>query len=151
MPTRALLDTRSFLWFVSGDPRLSTPAREFIEASEHTILLSIASVWEIAIKQSVGKLSLAHPFGELIPDFLKRERIDLLSIQISHLTVLTDLPFHRRDPFDRLIIAQAITEDLPIMGVDEAFEPVLCPAALVAARPLPPNKSLQARQGWSPI
>lgn len=73
VPPRALLDTHTFLWFVSGDPRLSSTAREFIEAPEHTILLSVASLWEIAIKQSTGKLSLARPFGELIPELLERE------------------------------------------------------------------------------
>lgn len=106
---------------MGGDPRLSSTAKEFIEAPEHTVLLSIASLWEIAIKQSIGKLLLARPFGELIPKLLERERIDILPIQVSHLTVLTGLPFHHRDPFDRLIIAQAIAEGLPIIGVDEAF------------------------------
>lgn len=122
MPTRALLDTHSFLWFISGDERLSRPARALIEARENPMLVSVASLWEIAIKHGLGKLSLERPFVELISNQLERQRIGVLAIEIPHLAELTGLPLHHRDPFDRLLVAQARAEDLPIISVDAVLD-----------------------------
>ncbi|HKP76612.1 MAG TPA: type II toxin-antitoxin system VapC family toxin [Longimicrobiaceae bacterium] len=119
---RALLDTHTFLWFISGNERLSSRARELIEARENSMLVSAASLWEIAIKHSLGKLTLDHPFAELIPDQLRRQGIGVLGIEVSHLTELVTLPPHHRDPFDRLLVAQARVESLPVISVDPALD-----------------------------
>lgn len=119
---RYLLDTHSFLWFIGGHPHLSTAARELIEEPTNLPLLSVASLWEIAIKLSLGKLSLAQPFMELIPRQLEMNGIELLPIDIDHLAIVAELPFHHRDPFDRLLIAQAIIEQIPIVGADSIFD-----------------------------
>jgi len=123
MPTRALLDTHSFLWFISGSERLSRPARTLIETRENPMLVSVASLWEIAIKHGLGKLSLERPFVELIPEQLERQRIGVLEIDLTHLAELTRLPLLHRDPFDRLLVAQARAEGLPIISVDPALDP----------------------------
>lgn len=123
MSTRALLDTHSFVWFIGGSDRLSARARQMIEAPDHSMLISMASLWEIGIKHSLGKLDLARPFAELIPEELERQRIGLLNIELPHLVELVNLPLHHRDPFDRLIAAQAIVEGLPVISVDSALDP----------------------------
>ena len=119
---RLLLDTHAFLWFIMGSANLSVNARALIENPANERLLSVASLWEIAIKTSLGKLALSAPFDELIPAQLKLNGIDLLNIKVDHLSTLTTLPFHHRDPFDRLIIAQAIVEKLTVISLDGAFD-----------------------------
>jgi PIN domain nuclease of toxin-antitoxin system len=118
----ALLDTHSFLWFIAGDSRLSETARRFIADPQNTVLVSTASLWEIAIKVSIGKLALAQPYGELIPQQLERQRIGVLGVELPHLAAVATLPLHHRDPFDRLIIAQALTESVPVVSIDGAFD-----------------------------
>ncbi|HEU0015762.1 MAG TPA: type II toxin-antitoxin system VapC family toxin [Longimicrobium sp.] len=119
---RALLDTHAFLWFIGGAERLSTHARSLIEARENAMLVSAAGLWEIAIKHSLGKLSLDRPFSDLIPEQLERQRIGVLAIELAHLSEFVHLPLHHRDPFDRLIVAQARAEGLPIISVDPALD-----------------------------
>ena len=119
---KVLLDTHAFLWFIMGSANLSVNARALIEDPANERLLSVASLWEIAIKTSFGKLTLSAPFDELIPAQLKLNGIDLLNIKVDHLSTLTTLPFHHRDPFDRLIIAQAIVEKLPVISLDGTFD-----------------------------
>ncbi len=119
---RLLLDSHAFLWFIMGSANLSVNARALIEDPANERLLSVASLWEIAIKTSFGKLTLSAPFDELIPAQLKLNGIDLLNIKVDHLSTLTTLPFHHRDPFDRLIIAQAIVEKLPVISLDGTFD-----------------------------
>lgn len=118
---RALLDTSTFLWFVSDSDKLSTNARHFIADLENELFLSVASLWEIAIKTSLGKLELLRPFDQLIAEQIQLNTITVLPIQIHHLSEVIDLPFHHRDPFDRLIIAQSIVEQLPVITKDSAF------------------------------
>ena len=118
---RVLLDTCAFLWFIGGSERLSRPARDLIEDFDNSLYLSIASLWEIAIKINIGKLELAQPFATLIPEQIETHQIKLLQIHPDHLSRLLDIPLHHRDPFDRLIIAQAICERLPIISSDQAF------------------------------
>ena len=119
---RLLLDTHSFLWFVGGDSSLSVAARLLIEDADNSVLLSAASVWEIAIKVSLGKLHLEQPFDVLIPQHLLMNHIELLGITLQHAAVVAKLPFHHRDPFDRLLIAQAIVEQIPVITRDPAFD-----------------------------
>ena len=115
---RVLLDTCAFLWFIGGSERLSRPARDLMEDFDNRLHLSIASLWEIAIKINIGKLELARPFAALIPEQLEEHQIKLLQICPDHLSRMLYLPLHHRDPFDRLIIAQAICERLPIISCD---------------------------------
>ena len=120
--SRALLDTHSFLWFVTADPKLSATAERLIAAGGNEILLSVASVWEIAIKVSIGRLPLSEPVDTFIPKQLQTNRIGLLPIEPRHTFEVTRLVLHHRDPFDRLLIAQAVVEGLPIVSADSAFD-----------------------------
>lgn len=119
---RILLDTHGLLWFLTGDPRLSAPARALIEDPSHEILVSMASLWEIAIKQSLGKLRIDRPFEELVPLQPEVNGFAILEIRIEHLSRVRRLDFHHRDPFDRLLAAQALTERIPILSRDEALD-----------------------------
>lgn len=94
---RLLLDTHVFLWFFVGDTSLSALARALIEDESNEKFFSVASLWEIAIKVSVGKLTLSAPFDEIFPDQLINNGIDLLSISSAHVSAITTLPFHHRD------------------------------------------------------
>ena len=117
-----LLDTHTLLWFLQGDKKLSDKARQLIDNPRNSKFLSIVSLWEIAIKVSLGKLVLNKPFERLFPEQLYFNRIEVLDITVDSLIKLTTLPFHHRDPFDRLIIAQALVEELPIISADAAFD-----------------------------
>ena len=119
---RFLLDTHSFLWFIGGDRRISENAKATIADLDNDIFLSVASLWEIAVKINIGKLKLPRSFGELIPAQLTQEAIKVLPAELPHLTQYVSLPLHHRDPFDRLIIAQAQVEAMPVIGADATFE-----------------------------
>ena len=119
---RLLLDTHSFIWYIMDSHKLSDRGRELIENEDNEILLSLASVWEMAIKQSTGKLSLGLPFKAFIEEQLSANSIELLIINLDHIDTVVTLPFHHRDPFDRLIIAQAMVEQIPIISVDSVFD-----------------------------
>ncbi len=119
---KLLLDTHAFLWFIMGSSNLSGNARTLIEDPANERLLSVASLWEVAIKVSLGKLTLSAPFEHLIPAQLTLNGIELLNIKVDHLSRLTSLPFHHRDPFDRLIAAQALVENIRVVGVDAALD-----------------------------
>lgn len=119
---RLLLDTHSFLWFIDGSKSLSANARELIEDEFNEVFLSVGSLWEIAIKVSIGKLVLNSPFEVLIPQQISLNRITLLDIAVSHTVLVSSLPFHHRDPFDRLLVAQSTVEQIPILSVDPAFD-----------------------------
>jgi PIN domain nuclease of toxin-antitoxin system len=118
---RVLLDTHALLWFLSGDSRLSRHAFDLITDPGNDVLLSTGSLWEIVIKVSLGKLPLPGPFEEVIPAQLEAERIEMLPIEVPHLAALQRLPPYHRDPFDRLIIAQATAEGIPVVTDDPAF------------------------------
>ena len=116
---RLLLDTHCFLWFFTGDSKLSGDARAAIESTSNESLVSIASLWEMAIKSSLGKLDLRLPFAELAARILTDTDSTLLALSVSHLEALQQLPFHHRDPFDRMLVAQAQVEGLTIVTKDE--------------------------------
>ncbi len=118
---RLLLDTHTFLWFIDDNPRLSARAKALLE-SDADLLLSVASLWEISIKMSIGKFNLSQPFDVFVPQQLAANSIEILPISLAHLGVISTLPFHHRDPFDRLLIAQAMIEQLPIVSIDAAFD-----------------------------
>ncbi len=117
-----LLDTHAFLWFITDNPMLSSSARILIENINNDRFISLASIWEIAIKTSLNKLEIAKPFSEFIPNQLKQNYINLLPINISHLIKVAELPFHHRDPFDRLMISQSLIERIPIISKDTVFD-----------------------------
>jgi PIN domain nuclease of toxin-antitoxin system len=117
-----LLDTHSFIWFVEDNPSLSPHARVLIEESTNDVFLSIASVWEMAIKVSLDKLHLSQPFDLFIPNQLLLNDITLLDITVSHTLRVATLPFHHRDPFDRLLIAQSLVEGMPFISIDSVFD-----------------------------
>jgi PIN domain nuclease of toxin-antitoxin system len=118
---RLLLDTHAFLWFIDDNPRLSARAKTLLE-SDADILLSAASLWEMAIKVSLGRLTLAQPFDSFLPEQLTKNAVEILPITVAHLGAVAALPFHHRDPFDRLLIAQASVERAPVVSADAAFD-----------------------------
>jgi PIN domain nuclease of toxin-antitoxin system len=115
---KLILDTHSFIYFIEGNPRLSARARALIEDINNDKFISKASLWEMAIKVSIGKLTLADRFDKLIPQQIALNGFELLNIEMEHVFVVSDLPFHHRDPFDRLLIAQSMSEQFPIVGND---------------------------------
>ena len=117
-----LLDTHTFLWFVDDNPRLSETARILIESNDSQPFISMASLWEIAIKISLGKLQLKQPYEIFVPQQLAFNGIGVLNLSLEHTAALATLPFHHRDPFDRLIVAQAMIEEMPLVSVDPAFD-----------------------------
>lgn len=118
---KIILDTHAFIWFINGDEQLPIKAREYIQDMNNQRFLSIASAWEMAVKISLNKLSLQNSFYRL-KEFLDENAIELLPINLNHLFPLINLELHHRDPFDRLIITQAIAEDCFILSKDEVFK-----------------------------
>src|SRR6185503_16449106 len=122
---KILLDTHTFLWFIMGDTRISAESRRLIEDTNNEKLVSLASLWEMAIKLNLGKLSLAGSFEAIIPNQIKLNGFELLNIEVSHITAVSTLPQHHRDPFDRMLVAQCKVERLPILSADIAFDSYL--------------------------
>ena len=112
-----LLDTHAFLWFLNDDPKLPANIKELIE-NEQKVYVSIGSFWEIAIKESIGKLTIPSPVATLMSD-CEREQIGILPIRADHLALLKELPKINGDPFDRLLICQAVAEGMPLVTADE--------------------------------
>jgi PIN domain nuclease of toxin-antitoxin system len=120
--SRLLLDTHTFLWWINNSPELSAIARQAIKDANNECYLSMASCWELAIKSSIGKIKLAKPVERFVTENLAANNFDLLNIELKHTAKVEKLPFHdHRDPFDRLIISQAILEKMVLVSVDEAF------------------------------
>lgn len=115
---KLLLDTHTFLWWITDSPRLSEHARQLIAHGDNEVLFSAASGWEIAIKTGLGRLSLPDDAERFITEQLARNSFLVLPIQLSHALRVMALPDHHRDPFDRLLVAQAQVENLPILSSD---------------------------------
>ena len=118
---KLLLDTQIIIWFVNDDPQLNDHLKDLIEDKNNTIYLSIASLWEMSIKYNLGKLRLVPSYEEFIEKEVNESRIVLLNLELEHLKINASLPFHHRDPFDRIIIAQSMAENLPIITSDSIF------------------------------
>lgn len=116
-----LLDTHTFIWFINGDKSLPVEAINYIKNVNNKCFISIASIWEIAIKSNLNKLELKYGFDKII-DLLADNDIELLPITFEHIQMLNKLEFHHKDPFDRIIIAQGIVEQLIVITKDENFK-----------------------------
>ena len=121
---RYLIDTHVFLWFVSSSKELSKTARTLIENGNNEIFLSIASLWEISIKTALGKLSVKGNYETVIDDVVDNS-IQILPINFAHTVEQNRLPFHHRDPFDRIIISQAIVENMDFISAETVFDDYL--------------------------
>jgi PIN domain nuclease of toxin-antitoxin system len=119
---KLLLDTHTFLWFVLNDPQLRPTAQILIRDPQNDIYLSPASYWEIAIKISIGKYQLPTSYDTWMRDQITINTFEILPVLIEHTAILTNLPFHHKDPFDRLIIAQSICENIPVISADRTFD-----------------------------
>jgi PIN domain nuclease of toxin-antitoxin system len=118
---RLLLDTHAFLWWIADDARLSKRARSAIATRRDECFVSMASCWEIAIKVSLEKLKLEAPVDRFIPEQLAVNSFSLLPIEFAHVARVARLPFHHRDPFDRLLVAQGLIDDLKVVSADPIF------------------------------
>jgi PIN domain nuclease of toxin-antitoxin system len=119
---RLLLDTQAFLWFVLNDAKLSAAARALIAEPANDIEISPATYWEIAIKISLKKYELQEPYAVFMERQLATNRFRILPIEPKHTAVLTTLPFYHRDPFDRLLVAQAMVEQIPLVSNDTVLD-----------------------------
>jgi PIN domain nuclease of toxin-antitoxin system len=119
---RVLVDTHAILWWLVDDKRLSKTARQILEDSTHVRLVSFASLWEIAIKMGAGRLLVKGLSFSELPPLLRDLEFQFLPIRIGDLERLDSLPWHHRDPFDRLLIAQSLQERVPLMTADEWVE-----------------------------
>jgi PIN domain nuclease of toxin-antitoxin system len=118
---RILVDTHVFLWDLLDDHRSSRKAREILSSDEHQLYFSLVSLWEIAIKMKTGKLNALGSSVSYIRDEMAEYGMELLPIRYEHILQLERLPLHHSEPFDRLLIAQAIAESLPILTHDAKF------------------------------
>jgi PIN domain nuclease of toxin-antitoxin system len=118
---RVLLDTQVWLWMLAAPDRLSTESRALLVAAENELLLSAASAWEIAIKHGLGKLQLPESPAEYVPRMMVHTSVTPLPVHHRHALHVAELPEHHRDPFDRLLIAQAQVERVPIISADRHF------------------------------
>jgi PIN domain nuclease of toxin-antitoxin system len=119
---RLLLDTHTLLWFALMDPQLSGTATSLIMDPANEKLVSPASYWEIAIKISVKKYALSKPYELFMQEAIDKNGFGYLHIEPKHTAAVITLPFHHRDPFDRLVIAQAIVEGIPIISGDRVLD-----------------------------
>lgn len=118
---KILIDTHVFIWYIQNSDRLPNSVATLINDGSNEILFSIASIWEMAIKQSTGKLNLGVPYIGFIEKQMRFNNMKLLPISLNHIELVTTLPFHHRDPFDRILIAQSITEDIILLSADSVF------------------------------
>ena len=115
---KVLLDTHALLWLIADDYRLSETARQTFLNTENKLFFSAASLWEICIKTSLGKISLKNGWFQTIQEEMDTNIIQWLPIEMTHCAEVAEMPFHHRDPFDRMLIAQAIVEEMQIMSRD---------------------------------
>lgn len=116
-----LLDTHAVIWFITEDPKLPLASKKIIEDPKNTCFVSVATYWEMSIKHSLDRLNLQNPL-ERIFEIIEESGFELLPITSSHILTVSKLVFHHRDPFDRMIIGQAINEGMKIMSKDAQFE-----------------------------
>jgi PIN domain nuclease of toxin-antitoxin system len=118
---KLLLDTHIFIWWVSDSSKLSPQALSLCEDSTNSLIVSVASIWEIQIKQQLGKLTLNLPLQQLIANQQQTNDVAVLPIELEHVLALQSLPAHHKDPFDRMLVAQAIVEQAILLSADSVF------------------------------
>lgn len=125
---RVLLDTHAFLWLVGDHENLSETAKTIFLDGENELFVSAASGFEITVKHGLGKLSLSDPPATFIRERITNNSLQELPITMAHATTLQELPLHHRDPFDRLLVAQALAEGIPLLTADKqlAAYPIEC-------------------------
>lgn len=116
---KLLLDTHTFLWGLEDSPRLSAAARDALGSAENDLLLSVASAWEMSIKAGLGQLDLSGDIHGFLTEQIRLWRIELLPVTLRHATAVRDLPQHHRDPFDRMLVVQAVAEEAVLVTDDE--------------------------------
>ena len=119
---RVLLDTHAMYWYIEDDPQLSAAAQTLIQDASNEVLISPASYWEIAIKISLNKWHLNRSYAEFIDVALNQYGFQILPILPTHTAAVSTMPFHHRDPFDRLIVAQALVEQISVVSADSALD-----------------------------
>lgn len=117
-----LLDTQAFLFALNSPELIPLKTRKLFSNEAYELYLSIASIWEMSIKSSLGKLKLKTPLKEIIQTSIKESGLKILPIQTEHTYAVEELPFHHKDPFDRIIIAQSAVERMPIVSSDAVFD-----------------------------
>jgi len=118
---KLLLDTHTFIWWDSEPTKLSASALSACQNQANTLILSVVSVWEIQIKSQLGKLKLNLPLLEIIQSQRQTNNVQILTVELEHVLKLQDLPYHHKDPFDRLLIAQANVEGAQLVSGDVVF------------------------------
>lgn len=118
---KVLLDTHAFIWWDSDPTRLSSHVLALCQNRDNTLMLSIASIWEMQIKLQLGKLTMTMPLAELIESQQQTNNLDILPITLAHVLALQNLPLHHKDPFDRLLISQASIEEAVLISGDAEF------------------------------
>ena len=119
---KVILDTQVLIWWANDVSNISDLVQNIIFDVDNELLVSLASIWEIQIKVSLGKLSLPRPLSDIIATQVRENQIKIMQIELSHIYTLDLLPPHHRDPFDRIIIAQAMNEKISIVSIDKAFD-----------------------------
>jgi PIN domain nuclease of toxin-antitoxin system len=115
---RALLDTNAFIWWVTNDPKLSARAAQTISSRANELLISTISVWEIAIKEALGRIVVRGDLQSLLAAQISENTATILPFALDHALRVANLPSHHKDPFDRALIAQAVVENVPIITSD---------------------------------
>lgn len=118
---KLLLDTHTFIWWDSEPAKLSASALSVCQDQANTLILSVVCVWEIQIKSQLGKLKLNLPLSEIIQSQRQMNNVQILTVELDHVLELQNLPYHHKDPFDRLLIAQANVEDVLLVSGDSVF------------------------------
>ena len=121
MKNKFLIDTHTFIWLIEDDSKLPDSSKQLIDDLDNDVFISIASLWEMAIKVSIGKLKLAGVLSQAIDELYARN-IKILPIDSLHILRVQNLPFHHKDPFDRIIIAQSLVENFTLISVDDVFD-----------------------------
>ena len=119
---KLLLDTHAVLWFWWDDARLAEHARRLIADASNEKLVSLATPWEVATKVSLGKLDVGEPFTGFFPTFMSRSSFEWLPMRQQHFDQVVTLPFHHRDPFDRMLVSQALCEDISLVSRERVFD-----------------------------
>lgn len=126
---RLLLDTHAFLWWITDDPHLSDRARALIGEGGNEVFLSAASAWELVVKASLRRVETVQPLERFVPDQLERNGFQALPVLLRHALALPDLPPLHRDPFDRMLVAQALTEEMTLVSADREIRRYPVPVA----------------------